>query len=440
MSEGKELRMKIFLSHSTRYCDIAKSLKRSLEALEEKTSLDIQISEGMAGAVDWRQWIEDNVKTADVFLLLYPHPNMDMGWCNYELGRFYDGNRQIICIKNTDIPKPPPAFEPYQAYDANQAGFQKFITELFVLGTFTDGKPLNPAIGKIADPYYKRAQDVATELAQMFAEARVREQLYERRIVVSVHYDKAQEFDAEVSSIEGNQEGLSLLGLDQVPTIPWGTVRQSLGAAVDWPTELEKSLPAITAGSLPPALPPFYASTGIYIPVIAKAESVDGVVRKLLLIFVAADADRLRPLLDWSLPPSMPDTLAFLIRLMRMMFRARWEILEPRYQEARYRAPSSERCIEIARSVTAEYERMQRDAEAGGMNGLGKFYAVFRSDLRADVDAYSEEWMQLTQILRTKPGENTTDLSRQLKELLGNNTKWLNVAAKQFAISIADLG
>lgn len=432
--------MKIFVSHSTRYSDIAKSLKLSLQALESQLLLDIKISEEMAGSTDWRRWIEDNVRSADVFLLLYPHVGMDMGWCNYELGRFYDDKRQVVCIKNIDIPKPPPAFQPYQAYDANQAGLLKFFTELFVSGTFSDGKPLNPDIGLVANSYYARAKSVATELAQQFAEARVREQLYERRIVMSIQYDDAKEFDAEASSVEGNAEGLSMLGLDQLATIRWSGVRQSVGAAVDWPTELEKSLPAITAGSLPPALPPFYGSTGIYIPVVTKAESVDGVVRKLALIFVAADADRLRRLLDWSLPSGMPDAFAFLVRLVRMIFRARWEILQPRYQEARFRAPSSERCGEIARSVIAEYGRMQSDAEAEGMSGLDKFYAVFRPDLRADVEAYGEEWMQLTQSLQSAPGDNAEDLSRQLKDLLSNNAKWLNVAARQFAISVADLG
>ena len=59
---------------------------------------------------------------------------MDIGWCNYELGRFYDGKRKIVCIKNTDIPQPPPAFQPYQAYDADEAGILEFIDELFVSG------------------------------------------------------------------------------------------------------------------------------------------------------------------------------------------------------------------------------------------------------------------------------------------------------------------
>ncbi len=405
--------IKIFVSHGTKYSEIAKSLKLSLQALESKTLLDIKISEEMAGATDWRQWIEDNVRSADVFLLLYPHASMDMGWCNYELGRFYDNKRQIACIKNTDIPKPPPAFQPYQAYNADEAGILKFINELFVIGTFTDGTPVNAAVGLVANTYYARAQSVASELAQQFAEARVREQFYERRIVISIRYDDAQQFAAEASTIEGNAEGLNLLGLDPISSMPWSAVRRSLAATVDWPEALEKALPSITEGSLPPALPPFFRSSGIYIPVIAKAESVDGVVRSLVLIFVAAEADRLRPLLDWSLPAGMPASFAFLVQLFRMMFRARWEILEPRYQEARFRAPSAERCAELARSVLADYDQMQRDAETQGMSGLDKFHAAFHRDLRPDVDAFSEEWMQLTQCLRTAPADNPEDLSRQ---------------------------
>jgi hypothetical protein len=109
--------VKIFVSHSTTYKDIAKSLKLSLQALESETLLDIKISEEMAGATDWRRWIDDNVRSSDIFLLLFPHANMDMGWCNYELGRFYDEKRHVVCIKNTDITEPPPAFQPYQAYD-----------------------------------------------------------------------------------------------------------------------------------------------------------------------------------------------------------------------------------------------------------------------------------------------------------------------------------
>ena len=68
--------VKIFLSHNSKYIELATSLKNSLHALETKpsTQLDIKISEEMDGGANWRQWIEDNVRSADVFLLIFPMP------------------------------------------------------------------------------------------------------------------------------------------------------------------------------------------------------------------------------------------------------------------------------------------------------------------------------------------------------------------------------
>jgi hypothetical protein len=134
----------------------------------------------------------------------------------------------------------------------------------------------------------------------------------------------------------------------------------------------------------------------------------------------------------------MPETFKFLLQLVRMMFRARWEILEPRYQEVKYRAPSAERCAEIARSVMADYDQMQRDAENEGMSGLDRFFTAFHPELRADVDGCSEEWMQLSNQLRETPASNPEELSRQLKDLLGNNAKWLVIAGKEFTLTVAN--
>ena len=431
--------VKLFLSHNSKYVDIAKSLKLSLQALESNVLLDVKISEEMAGATDWRQWIEENIRSSDIFVLLYPSASVDMGWCNYELGRFYDVKRKIVCIKNTDIPGPPPTFQPYQAYNGDADGIRKFIDELFVKGVFTDGKPLNPSVGQFTDKLYERADSISREVAQKFALARVRDQLYERRIVLSVRYDDAKQFDAEASAVQGNADGLNLLGLGQVASVPWSTIRKSIPGAVDWPAELESALTSLTAGSLPPALPPFFASGGIYIPVIARAQSVDGVLQEVILIFVAVNADRLRPLLDWSLPKNMPDTFAMLVRLIRMMFRARWEILEPRYQEAKYRLPTPERCAELVRLTVADYDRMSQDAENQGVTGLDKFYAIFSSDLRPKIEALGDEWSGLMKKLAAQPLQNSDDLSARLKDLLQNNAKWLEISASQFSLTAAEL-
>ena len=299
--------VKIFLSHNSKYIELATSLKNSLHALEIKpsTQLDIKISEEMDGGANWRQWIEDNVRSADIFLLIFPHASMDMSWCNYELGRFYDGKRKIICVKNTDITDPPPPFQSYQAYDGDEFGILKFINELFVKGTFTDNKPLNPKIGQPAEEIYARgARRRAPIWRRNSRKPGLRRQLYEWRIVLSVRYDAANQFDPKASTVQGNADGMKLLGFSEAEIGPWSAVRRSIGNAEDWPQVLENAIPSITAGSLPPALPPFFASETLYIPVITRAESVDDVLKELALIFVAADRDPLRRMLDWSLPAS----------------------------------------------------------------------------------------------------------------------------------------
>ena len=202
---------------------------------------------------------------------------------------------------------------------------------------------------------------------------------------------------------------------------------------------LERAIPSITAGALPPALPPFVASGMIYIPVIARARSVDDVLKELAVIFVALDTDRLRPLLDWSLPTGMPVAFAMLVRLVRMMFRARWDILEPRYQEVKYRSPTPERCAEITRSVLADYGRMQQDTLNQGIQGIDKFYGIFARDLRPGIEACGDEWVQLVDALRAAPAQNCDALAGRLKALRDNNARWLELAAKQFVLAVHDL-
>jgi hypothetical protein len=430
--------LKIFVSHSSKYSDLAIKLKLSLQALETEAQLDIRISEDMAGAQDWQQWIEDNVRSADVFLLLYPHAAMEMGWCNYELGRFYDRKRPIVCIKNIDIPKPPPAFQAYQAYSANPAELYKFLKELFVLGVFTNGAPINADIGNPAAEYYSRARDVCNVLAAQFAEARVREHFYERRIVIALQNEGGQ-LSRDKSIIHGNSEGLALLGLSEDATTSWTNLKESLAANGEWLTELEATLPAVISGALPPVLPPYRSPSGIYLPIVVKAETADGMPRQLVVIFVSAGVDRLLPMLGWSFPRAMPPAFIYLVQLVRSMFRVRWDILEPRYQEARFKSPDATRCAEIARSVLHDFDQMEQDFDRDGSSGLSKFYGAFNTGLHDDVDGCSDEWIELTRRLRDGTVSKPEELAAILQGMMNNNTRWLKIASTQFSQTVAEL-
>lgn len=302
--------LSIFISHSTKYADMANSLKRSLLSVRSSRPLSVKLSEDMPAGREWRKWIDDNVRAADVFVLLYPHTSMDMGWCNYELGRFYQRDDNVVCIRNTNIPKPPPVFEPYQSIEGDLDGLTKFMKDLFVTGALTKGDVLNADVAKISSEDGARVADIARELAEKFAAARVDEQLYERRLVMSVKYASPGKLDPENSIIEGNDDGMNLLGFDYVPGMRWSDVRNVLVTSAEWPLELEQAIAAMAFGQLPPPLSPFRSPSGIFIPVIVRAEIRDRELRRVCVIFVPADSQRLGALFEGSsLPRSMPATL-----------------------------------------------------------------------------------------------------------------------------------
>jgi hypothetical protein len=428
----------IFLSHNSKYVDIARSVMRSLHALDKHSSLDIKLSEDMQGSEEWRKWIEQNIGNANLFLLLYPSADIDMSWCNYELGRFDDGKRKVTCIKNTDIDKFPSTFGRYHGYTADAPNIRRFIEDVFANGTFTPGFIINADVKKTTHELYELTNTIANDLAKEFTKARVRLQRYERRVVLLTKYDPSKRFLAEASKIEGNPEGLNLLRLAQGASVQWLKVRDSIPE--DWPRELEAALPRLTEGTLPSGLSPFYAAGCIYIPVISRAQSVDGQLEEVALIFVAVDSDKLRRFVDWSLPKRMPDDLAMLVRLIRMMFRSRWEILEPRYQEATDRRPPlPERCAEIVSEVNAASDQMRQDCVNQGITGIDQFYSYFADELKTDVRACGNEWNDLLRKLSAEPVKDSKDLTARLGALLTCNAKWLELGAKQFAIGATKL-
>lgn len=430
--------LSIFVSHGTKYGEIAKSLKRSLLSLKSRRPLNVKISEDMPTGREWRKWIEDNVRTADVFVLLYPHSSMDMGWCNYELGRFYQRDDNVVCIRNSGIPKPPPVFEPYQSIEATPAGLMKFMTDLFVTGSLTKGDVLNEDVGKVSSDEGALATDIARQLADKFAEARVDELLYERRFIISVKYAESGKLDAENTIIEGNDSGVELLGFRHMPGMKWSDIRDVLAKLYEWPLELEQTMPAMALGQLPPPLSPFRCASGIFIPVIVRAEIVDRNLRQVLVVFVHAASERLGALFEGSsLPMGMPIKFKSLIQIMRLMFRARWDILEPRLQEAINKKPSRERCAEIVSLVLSDYDELIRDLESLSLSGYDQFHEIFDDDFFTDVKAASDDWRMLTDQLREKPPDNSPELSRLLKELLKNNAEWINIGARQLKKTVA---
>ena len=430
--------LKIFLSHTSKYSDLAVKLKRSLQALEAEATLDIRISVDMSGAKDWRKWIEETVRSSDVFLLLYPHPAMNMGWPNYELGRFYSDNmdgRHIVCIRNVGIPAPPPAFEPYQSYEASPKDLRKFLDELFVKGDFTRGTALNKEVGEIGTAFYDRASDVCKDLAKQFAQARIEERFYERRIGIALNYDGDGRLDEKSSTIQGSREDLALLG--QAAATTWAALKSGLGPGGEWLSALEDALPRMVT-SLPPALPPYCSASGeLYIPIVVRAEIGDGFPRQVSVIFVSAGIELLRPILGWQFPTAMPQRLKYLVRLLRSIFQARWDILEESIKVVRFDRVGVGDLEKIAKRVVAQYEQLQKTSDNEG--GIGEFYDTFDTDLHPEIDASIDQWMALMERLRKSAGSQGEGLAEVLNDLNANNKRWLALTATQFSRVLSNL-
>ncbi len=434
--------VRIFLSHSTKYQDLAKSLADALKGLQDQVPVEILLCEEMQGGSDWLEWINRELRSADILLLLYPHESMDMAWCSYEKGRFDrndQGKRSVLCIKNVDIARPPPVFEQYQAYDADVAGIRKFLSELFAKGDFTEGRPLNAGVDQVMSEYCKRADAAATDLAQQFARVRVKDLLFERRLAITIASDDEGSL-LDSATVQGNEGALGLFDMSPQSCIGWQGLRERLAEKMDWPRDLEKALPSIRSGLLPPSLSPFRASDGkIYLPVIPRTEMVAQKLRTIVVIFVAADSDNLRRMLDWLPPAAMPEGWIALVRLVKLMLRARWDVLEPRFQEARYRAPDTRRCAELRTAVLTDLERLSVDAQNQGFNGLARFRAVFDHALSPDLDRVSDEYLAALQALKVDTPTGATDLAAGLARLLANNAAWIQLVAKQFSLLSGEL-
>lgn len=363
---------------------------------------------------------------------------MPMEWSNFELGRFIDRGLPVVCLKNTDIDAPPPAFKPFQAYTADIDGINKLLHELFVTGALTGGRVLNAGIARTTSDQFRRARAVAEEVAALFAQARRREHFYERRVVLSTRFDDEGRLDPDRTVLHGNPEGLQVLGLNAARASSWRTLGGLLGDETAWMREIEAAIPTMPSGVLPPALSPLRGAGGTYIPVIVKAEVTDDRLTDLVLIFVAAADERLRPLFGWTFPPLMPDNLRGLLQIVRMTFRARWEILAPRHQALRYGRVGDADPAQVAADVLADYERLQRRAAADGVAiSIDRFYALFDRDLHPELRQCGQEWMD--QMARLREPAAPQDIVQAIEALLANNQRWLALAGRQFQSAVTEL-
>jgi hypothetical protein len=439
-----QMPVKIFLSHTSEFAHIAKSLRMSMLALSPSpVDIDVRVNEEMAGGTKWREWINLNTRDADAFIYLYPSATVDNGWPGYELARFtVIDEKTVVSIRNPDL-KLPGMFDQYQGYEATEDSILKFFRDVFVKGLFSKGEPLNDEVGNVAGDYYDTARTAARELAELFANASIKPQYYTRRIQLSLAYDRNHKLDPAQSQVDGNAEGMKLLGMRPDALVSWSAVSAMLGDSVEWPSELEREIPSLVSGALPPHLSPFSNEHGIFIPLISKSEVVQSLLRRLTVLFVEANSQKLRPMFEWKMPDAMPGQLATFVLLVRLILRIRFDILEPRFLEAKYRAPSRDECVAMSQTVIEEYDEVQVESKKIGIPGVSAFEMLFDKSLSDKVETATSEYLVRIRALQAYPkqldargadADHAGMLAELLQSLRENNAHWLAIVAAQFTL------
>jgi hypothetical protein len=406
--------------------------------------IDVKVNEEIFGGVEWRKWIDSNTRDANAFLFLYPSAESDIGWPGFELARFTAVHEKtVVWIRNPGLKKTPGMFEQYQSYFATETDILRFFQDVFVRGLFSDDEPLNEDLKRFGSEYHNIAITAARELAELFANASIKPQYYTRRIMISVARDINQKLDPDQSYVDGDPEGMKMIGMQADARVSWSTALAKLGDTVRWPSELESEIPSIASGALPSHLSPFEKEQGIYIPVIAKSEMVQSQLRRIILLFVEANSEKLRPIFEWKMPESMPGQTASFILLVRLVLRIRFDILEPRYQEAKFHWPTKEACIKLSEEVLDQYIEVRGESRKIGIHGMAALAGLFDKSLLNKLNTATAEYVDRIKALKDfyeklKAGEAELNPAAALAELLQglreNNAHWLALLAEQFVL------
>jgi len=427
--------LRIFVSHNTDYEGIATQLRLALQALESKFELDVMLCEEMPGSTEWEKWIMESIKDAHLFLLLYPHENVDMTWCTYEKALFVASARpggSITCIKNPGL-QPPKLFDKYQAYDANESGIRNFLFDVFVKGVFTRNIPVNPAVATEGTRFYTRAKEVTQELADHFARARTQAAFFERRIRIDLPETRKPVTSLDAATVDGNAVALDLLDIGAHGRVAWPVLRDAAHErGARWPLDVEAALPRMNAHLMPSPLSPFKAKATIYIPVISRIETVDGHLRSFYIIFVEANDEKLRSMFDdWTPPQAIPEGWPYVIRIMKLMIQARWDILEPAYQQASDRHATNDAIFESGEEALRALRQMSQRWREKRMGGKDKFRFSFEPSVHATIDKLTAEWVSIHGQLEQTVAARSDGIPELLQALLRNNAQWLGLAADQ---------
>lgn len=420
-------------------------MRNGLAALEDKNRIDVFFSPELRGGADYREKIKESASGADLFVLIYPGESRNFGWCWFELGCFFHGSatKHTVCIRNAHIRALPPQVEAWQAYNADDAGIRGFFTDLFVNGTFSRKRPLNPGVD--ADEHFRTRRDEwVKSICESFARSRVRETFFPRRLTIVDRSAQGGGINFRKATVTG---AASAFGMQDGP-IDWDYLKRQVNEkfkTVDWMTQIERTHQDLARGAIGGNLAPFASGDdSLLLPVISRVESFDDVLKLVNVIMVDVPCQDLERFFeDWDAPRAMPDQWVALIRLCNFAIKFRWGHLIPLENQLtnRVREPR-----DILEAFTAAL-RLFEQKSAKFFTDRGQVETIYSGKHRRQIESAISQYPGIVDeanaLMALPQGDENTVTLEKVRSILDRmkaiNSVFLKAGSVQFAAIVAEL-
>jgi hypothetical protein len=389
--------------------------------------MDILYAHDITEGANWMQTLFDRVTHAHWFLLLLPDSADDWGWQLYEAGIFtgsmLPGDR-LICLHHPGV-QLAPQIEDYQAVPAEQGAAVKFLEDILLRPNAVPGM----------DPLHKDVQELdklGSKIVSAFdklsaVQTRWFGNFVELRIDNAKDLTCAKDLNrAEVIATQGIQE---LFGRQEGVDQRWGGLVSDLDPTeTAWITELVDVMRNVANGRLPMSIEATFtgADGGAgkrFRPMLTSVKQKDGCIERFHISFIEV--------LGRGTGGEEPPGMRSLQTAMRLVYRCRWEIIEP-YRYKRHFG------IKDIRTIENILERLEREAHSHGLLDRGILCNEFGPDAQA-VDAMYGEWEAVRNDQRTGlldqgfAEKDGPKVKKAVQVLADINKRFMILASKRFA-------
>jgi hypothetical protein len=382
----------VFLSHKERDEPAARRIKDELENLSG--GMHIHLFEDIPGGTDYREWLNETFRSADLLILLYTDPTEEWDWCLFEAGWFTplrsENRRPVICLYNPegDPPKPLGNLEAVKA--ERRELVSRFLHPLFRTKDFVEVTPLlnehltDEKLGQVAD-----------RIAAQIGPTQTISRYYLDRIIIEASGKEVAEQGKvpDTAKVTAQDGRLDILELDQAQ-FSWadfkGRAEETKGPGTFWIEELEAAILRV-AEKRPPMVSTatFRGLRGgkIYRALLDRVDRVADEPRKFYVAF------------NKELEPELvggPGKMGLAFNLLRLASRFRWEVFEPFS-----RMLGSPECDvnEVIRAMMESIKAIEDEAKRHEFLNRETAEELFDPALRPEINRMFDRWEAIRQQL-----------------------------------------